>query len=81
MTLNESINNWKEDVQSFISNHKIPDTEELLLRQANEEHEVLFFVTYNKRVNEYYLYKVKNGKSKKTKTSDSPEFKELEAKK
>ena len=76
--MNDSINTWREDVQNFIFNHKIPETEELVLRQANEEHEVLFFVTYNKRVNEYYLYKVKNEKSKKTKTSDSPEFKELE---
>lgn len=78
MMVNDSINTWREDVQNFISNHKIPETEELVLRQANDEHEVLFFITYNRRVNEYYLYKVKNGKSKKTKTSDSPEFKELE---
>ena len=79
MTLNDSISAWKEDVQNFISKHKIPDTEELLLRHANSEHEVLFFVTYNKRINEYYLYKIKNGKSKKSKTSDNPQFKELEA--
>lgn len=76
--MNNVITDWKKDYLDFIEKHKIPETEELVLRQANEEHEVLFFITYNKRVNEYYLYKVKNGKSKKIKTSDSPEFKELE---
>ena len=79
--MNNIISSWKEDYLKFVETHKIPDNEELTLRQASSDGEVLFFVTYNKRVNEYYLYKVKNGKSKKTKTSDSPEFKELEVKK
>ena len=52
--------------------------EKLLLRQANENHEVVFFVTCNKMIGQYYLYKVKDGKSKKVKTSDTIDFKELE---
>lgn len=78
MVLNDSISVWKEDVKNFILKHNIPDAEELLLRHANLEHEVLFFVTYNKRVDKYYLYEIKNGKSKKIKTRDNPNFKELE---
>lgn len=77
--MNNVISNWKEDYLNFIKQHNIPENEELTLRQANIEGEILYFVTYNKRMNEYYLYKIKNGKSKKLKTSDSPEFKELEA--
>ena len=76
--MNNVISKWKEDYLDFVKKHKIPDDEELSLRQANIDGEVLFFVTYNKRVNEYYLYKIKDGKAKKTKTSDSPTFKELE---
>ena len=79
--MNNVISNWKEDYLNFIKQHNIPENEELTLRQANIEGEILYFVTYNKRINEYYLYKIKNGKSKKSKTSDNPEFKELEVKK
>ena len=76
--MNNIISSWKEDYLNFMKQHKVPENEELTLRQANSEGEVLYFVTYNKRVNEYYLYKIKNGKSKKSKTSDNPQFKELE---
>lgn len=72
------ISSWKEDYLNFIKKHKIPDNEQLTLRQANIKGEVLYFVTYNKRINEYYLYKIKNGKSKKIKTNDNPQFEELE---
>ena len=78
--MNNVISNWKEDYLDFIKKHKIPDDEGLCLRQANSDGEILFFVTYNKRImqNEYYLYKIKYGKSEKVKTGDSPVFKELE---
>ena len=76
--MNNVISKWKEDFLDFIRKYKVPNDEELSLRQANIDGEILFFVTYNKRINEYYLYKIKDGKAKKIKTSDNPTFKELE---
>ena len=72
------LNKWKSELEDFLNLHKIPNDETLVLRQAKET-EVVFFVTYNKRLNEYYLYKIKNNKSKKIKTGEDPDFKELEA--
>ena len=77
--MSEKINDWKNQLKSFIDLYNIPDDEELTLRQADSDGEVLFFVTYNKRYmdNEYYLYKIKDGKAKKIKKGESPDFKEL----
>ena len=76
--IEDDINVWKEELKNFLKVYKIPPNERLLLRQANENHEVVFFVTCNKMIGQYYLYKVKDGKSKKVKTSDTIDFEELE---
>ena len=76
--IENDISVWKEQLKDFLKVHKLPLNEKLLLRQANENHEVVFFVTCNKMIGQYYLYKVKDGKSKKVKTSDTIDFEELE---
>ena len=76
--IENDISVWKEQLKDFLKVHKLPPNEKLLLRQANENHEVVFFVTCNKMIGQYYLYKIKDGKSKKVKTSDTIDFKELE---
>lgn len=76
--IEDDINVWKEQLKDFLKVYKIPPNERLLLRQADENHEVVFFVTCNKMIGQYYLYKIKDGKSKKVKTSDTIDFKELE---
>lgn len=76
--IENDISVWKEQLKDFLKVHKLPPNEKLLLRQANENHEVVFFVTCNKMIGQYYLYKVKDGKSKKVKTSDTIDFEELE---
>lgn len=76
--IEDDINVWKEQLKDFLKVYKIPPNERLLLRQADENHEVVFFVTCNKMIGQYYLYKIKDGKSKKVKTSDTIDFKDLE---
>ena len=74
--IENDISVWKEQLKDFLRVHKLPPNEKLLLRKANENHEVIFFVTCNKMIGQYYLYKIKDGKSKKIKTSDTIEIKE-----
>ena len=76
--IENDISVWKEQLKDFLKVHKLPPNEKLLLRHANENHEVVFFVTCSKMIGQYYLYKVKDGKSKKVKTSDTIDFEELE---
>lgn len=76
--IDEDVTIWKKELQEFLNKYKIPTNEELIFRQANENKEIILFITVNRKIDEYYLYKIKNGKSRKSKTSNTVDFKELD---
>jgi len=67
--------NIRKEVEQIIKKCKIPDNEIIILRYYIEN-KLMYIVTENKRISEYYLYDFKSGE--KIDKNDTPRFKEVE---